>query len=190
MSLEPDPAGEFIDACVERPDEARRMAAADPSVLYLEKLGSPMLHWFVIEDFPAAAALVIELGVPVDHLDDSGQTALHCASMLGRLGCARVLLKAGADANAYSEQFLENPLNLAVSGQHVDVATLLIDAGAKADYQLPTGETVFNTLSRTDDATRELLTDYLAERGVTREGLFAQLGLGEHYDSVDAAFDW
>ena len=36
-----DRAGDFIEACIDRPDEAQRMAAADPSVLYLECIGTP-----------------------------------------------------------------------------------------------------------------------------------------------------
>ena len=187
---EPDRAGDFIDACIDRPDEARRMAAADPSVLHLERIGSPMLHWFVIEDFPAAAQLVLELGVPVDSRDKYGSTSLRYASGLGRLGCVRLLLARGADPNL-PDPLVVNALHAAITGGHLGIALLLLDHGARADYFSECLDTVFGAMSGLSPSTRTTLVDRLRELGVTREGLFASLRLAEHgYESPEQAFGW
>jgi ankyrin repeat protein len=60
-----------------------------------------------------------------------GWTPLHLAAFFGHLDAARVLLDAGADVNAVSQNSLTNtPLHSATAGKHGDVALLLIDHGA------------------------------------------------------------
>ena len=185
-----DRAGDFIEACIDRPDEARRMAASDPSVLYLERIGSPMLHWFVIEDFAAAAQLVLELGVPVDSRDKQGCTPLRYASSLGRLACVRLLLARGADPNL-PDPLVLNALHSAITGGHVGVAMLLLEHGAHADYFSEGHETVFGAMSGLSPSNRTRLVDRLRELGVTRDGLFASLRLDQHgYESPEEAFGW
>ena len=187
---EPDRAGDFIDACIDRPDEARRMAAADPAVLYLERIGSPMLHWFVIEDFPAAAQLVLDLGVPVDSRDKDGCTPLRYASSLGRLGCVRLLLARGADPNL-PDPLVVNALHSAITGGHLDVAMLLLEHGARADYFSECHDTAFSAMSKLSPTDRTMFMDLLRERGVTREGLFGSLQLDKQgYGSPEQAFGW
>lgn len=63
-----------------------------------------------------------------------GWTPLHLASFFGHLEAARILLKAGADVNAVSNNSLTNtPLHAATAGKHAEVALLLLDHGAKTD---------------------------------------------------------
>jgi ankyrin repeat protein len=63
-----------------------------------------------------------------------GFTALHYPAFFGlgdAAGVTRVLLEAGADVNARSDNdFAVLPLHSAVAGGHGDVAALLIEAGA------------------------------------------------------------
>src|SRR5205823_14122776 len=60
-----------------------------------------------------------------------GWTPLHLAAFFGHLDAARLLLDAGADVNAVSQNSLTNtPLHAATAGKHPDVALLLIDHGA------------------------------------------------------------
>lgn len=60
-----------------------------------------------------------------------GWTPLHLAAFFGHLDAARVLLDAGADVHAVSQNTLTNtPLHAATAGKHADVALLLIDHGA------------------------------------------------------------
>jgi ankyrin repeat protein len=60
-----------------------------------------------------------------------GWTALHLAAFFGQLEAARMLVQAGADANAVSRNSLENtPLHAAAAGKHESVAILLLESGA------------------------------------------------------------
>ena len=62
-----------------------------------------------------------------------GWTPLHLASFFGHVEAARVLLDAGADVNAISQNSLTNtPLHAATAGRHSPVALLLIERGASA----------------------------------------------------------
>ena len=63
-----------------------------------------------------------------------GWTPLHLAAFFGHEEAARVLLEAGADADAVSRNNLTNtPLHAATAGKHEDVALLLLENGAKRD---------------------------------------------------------
>jgi ankyrin repeat protein len=60
-----------------------------------------------------------------------GWTPLHLAAFFGHGAAAKVLLDAGADVRAISQNSLHNtPLHAATAGGHADVALLLIDRGA------------------------------------------------------------
>jgi ankyrin repeat protein len=60
-----------------------------------------------------------------------GFTALHLAAFFGQPGAARILLTAGARTDVYGTNPLANqPLHAAAAGRHVDVALVLLDAGA------------------------------------------------------------
>jgi uncharacterized protein len=60
-----------------------------------------------------------------------GWTPLHLAAFFGQVEAARVLLEAGADVNAVSNNSLTNtPLHAATAGKHTNVALLLLDRGA------------------------------------------------------------
>ncbi len=181
--------GAFVDACITDPAEARRLAAADPELLQAQWAGDPLLHWMVIEDFVGGATVLLDLGVPVDGRDSCGRTALHYASCQGRLGCARLLLSRGADANAVNDHFFENPLHCAVQSQAGDVVLLLLGHGARADYLLSTHETVFSAMQDWPSSSREQLVARLTRDGITRDSMFAKMGnLG--YESPEQAFGW
>lgn len=62
-----------------------------------------------------------------------GWTPLHLAAFFGHLEAARLLLDAGADVHAVSQNSLTNtPLHAATAGKHSPVALLLIERGARA----------------------------------------------------------
>ncbi len=62
-----------------------------------------------------------------------GWTPLHLAAFFGHLDAARLLLDAGADVHAVSQNTLTNtPLHAATAGKHSPVALLLIERGANA----------------------------------------------------------
>jgi len=60
-----------------------------------------------------------------------GFTALHIASAYGQSGAVTVLLAAGAEVNAISDNLLRvQPLHSAVGGRHLEITKLLLDNGA------------------------------------------------------------
>lgn len=191
MSGEPDPAGDFIDACIQDLDEARRLFAADPQVVYLTKIGSPILHWMVIEDFQIGVQRLLEVfEVDVDHRDKHGETALHHASGLGRLGSARMLVHHGADANAIDESLSENCLHKAVRAERFDVVLLLLRAGAKPEYKLDEITTIGHAMSSWLPPNRQELLGCLEQLGWKIEDLMREHGLDELFDSPAEAYGW
>lgn len=80
----------------------------------------------------ALKAAVRDRQIVARHAYD-GWTPLHLAAFFGQVEAARVLLDAGADVNAVSQNSLANtPLHAATAGKHSDVALLLLASGADA----------------------------------------------------------
>jgi ankyrin repeat protein len=73
-------------------------------------------------------------GALVNARDKDGSTPLHCAAWKGHVEVAAVLLDAGADLNARSqnEHYGDTPLHAAAHGNQRAVAELLIARGADA----------------------------------------------------------
>ena len=69
-------------------------------------------------------------GTSVNAYSYDGWTPLHLAAFFGRHDAAQVLLDAGADVTAVSQNSLANtPLHAATAGKHSDVALLLYARG-------------------------------------------------------------
>jgi ankyrin repeat protein len=68
----------------------------------------------------------------VNARDKDGSTPLHCAAWKGHAAVAELLLEAGADVNARSqnEHYGDTPLHAAAHGNQRAVAELLIAQGA------------------------------------------------------------
>lgn len=65
-------------------------------------------------------------------------TALHVAAGMGDAQAAQALIADGADPCALEPHCGASPLHLAAQGGHVDVAEVLLDAGAFVNLQAPT----------------------------------------------------
>lgn len=74
---------------------------------------------------------LLESGVPVDVRSPYNATALMFASSKGQIEVVRVLLEAGADANAKDNFYSAGPMAWAAMKQQKDVAMLLLESGAK-----------------------------------------------------------
>jgi hypothetical protein len=185
----PERVEQFVNACVDDPALARRLYSQEPTLLGSSWMGSPLLHWLVIEDFQQGVSLMLELGSPVDEPDHDGRTALGFACYLGRLGCARILVAAGANVNAPDGAAM-NVLELAVGSGHVGIVDLLVRAGAKADYRGPADETVFRAMFALDATKKAAMIDVLRSVGVTPEGLFESLQLRQTYETPAEAYFW
>lgn len=62
-----------------------------------------------------------------------GNTALHMACMSGTLPVVQQLISLGAALNEYNRRDLLTPLHLACARKHVDVAEVILQAGAQVD---------------------------------------------------------
>jgi uncharacterized protein len=81
-----------------------------------------------------------------------GFTALHFPAFFGGVGCARVLLDGGADADARGRGWMTGtPLNSAAAGRHADVARVLLDAGANPDARQGSGWTPLHSAAHNGD---------------------------------------
>jgi ankyrin repeat protein len=87
-----------------------------------------------LDEFDAAAfGAVDRLGDPRAWSGD-GFTPLHLAAFFGQLDAARALVELGADVEAVSRNELAvPPLQSAVAAGELEIAHLLLDAGARPD---------------------------------------------------------
>ncbi len=96
------------------------------------------------EDVPAAAIVgdadavrrLLDLGLPVDAVDNQGCTALLRAAGGGHRGLVDLLLARGADPQLAAGSGA-TPLSAAVSMRHGDIVERLIVAGASLEQRLP-----------------------------------------------------
>lgn len=75
---------------------------------------------------------LIQDGVDVNTVDETGQTALHFAVDKGAIDCAKLLLEAGAKVNATDREGI-SVLQAAVIAGHVEVTKMLLEEGADPD---------------------------------------------------------
>ena len=91
---------------------------------------------------PATAAAIVN--VP----EADGTTALHWAVQADDVDTARLLVGAGANANA-ANRYGVTPLSLAAANANAAIVRLLLDAGADANATLRDGETILMAAART-----------------------------------------
>ena len=82
----------------------------------------------------AALQEQIDVGAPIDALDDRGETPLIAASFSGKPDAVDRLLDAGADVNGRSDRGM-TALHAAAYSGHIDIVALLIDRGADVNDQ-------------------------------------------------------
>lgn len=85
-------------------------------------------------NFVAIVKLLVEAGVDVNYIDESGETALHMAARYGFYECAKALLEGCSDNKAnpdIAEQtFAWTPLFIACVDNHLSVVDILAASGA------------------------------------------------------------
>jgi ankyrin repeat protein len=124
-----------------------------------DRRGQTALLWAAAEGHAAVVQALIDADADFTLRVPSGLSALMFASREGSTEVVRVLLKAGADVNdtiptegrrrGYGGGLPPagaTPLLLAVSNAHFDLASLLLDAGANPNADLP-GYTVLHAIT-------------------------------------------
>jgi len=87
-----------------------------------------------------------------------GFTALGLAAFFGHPGCVRMLLAAGADPNAASQNPMRvAPLHSALAGRHTAIAAALLDAGANVNAIQADGFTPLHEAAQNGDEPAALL---------------------------------
>jgi ankyrin repeat protein len=82
-------------------DEVRTLLAAGAPAGMTESTGINLIHWAVITDHPEVIPALVEAGVPLNAVDESGYTPLIYSATIdfGDAEAVKILLQAGADRN-------------------------------------------------------------------------------------------
>lgn len=138
---------------------------------------------------------LLSSGVDVDEASTFG-TAMHFAAGKGHVSAARLLIKYGADVDAYSEA-MGTPLHTAAREGHTQVGEVLIEAGADPDAQDKNKFTPLHFAALVGDAelTKALLDAgadakaraYGPGTGLYESGLFEPLQLSEKHDHPEVS---
>jgi ankyrin repeat protein len=108
-------------------------------------------------------ALLREDGSRAGARSADGFTALHLACFMGQAECARILVEAGADANARADNPTRvRPLHSATAARQHAIAALLLAHGAEVDARQQAGYTALHAAALHGD---EPLVSLLLERG-------------------------
>eukprot|EP00833_Pecoramyces_ruminatium_P011769 jgi/Orpsp1_1/1185801/evm.model.c7180000095352.1 len=106
---------------------------ADPNII--DNQGYNALHLAIHGGYPMITLYLISLGMKVDVLDPMDRTPLMWTAYLGNsLECARVLIRMGADVNLVDKTKF-TALHWAITSRHMDVAKVIIEAGARLDIK-------------------------------------------------------
>lgn len=160
-------AHRLLDLAVRDRGEARRLLREHPELLEARYVHDQTpLHFCAVEGATEGVRFFADAGVPVDAVNDLGDTALVDASTVGNLEVVKVLLGHGANPNAPTRA-RENVLHDAVTHGYVEVVAALLDAGARADYVTGQGETVWDAVPKAP-ARRDEVVKVLESHGVNR----------------------
>jgi len=150
-------------ACLDCPENMEKINALQQAKDQ-EQQGRALMGAAQRDDTPALTR-VLESGVPVGYKNQMGQTALHIASMWGRIMSIKLLIVAGADVNATNSEMIGcgTPLHMAAQGRgeapkRAEAAKLLVEAGADLKKGNRDGTIPFQMVSPEDaEACPELL---------------------------------
>eukprot|EP01105_Mastigella_eilhardi_P021531 TRINITY_DN5221_c0_g1_i5.p1 TRINITY_DN5221_c0_g1~~TRINITY_DN5221_c0_g1_i5.p1 ORF type:complete len:1027 (+),score=255.48 TRINITY_DN5221_c0_g1_i5:89-3169(+) len=118
-----------------------------------------LFHAIEFGHFNLASKLVTKHGVNVDHVDCSGRTALHVAVEQRHTICVRLLAETlHCHLSLQTEAYKLTPLHIATKMQDLDLAQLLVLAGAPINTPDATGKTPLDYLSTQDAARVRTLT--------------------------------
>ena len=111
---------------------------------------------------------LLSLGQDVMERSPAGETPLHTAAISGKPRIVKMLMDAGADADARTmgrEYLKMTPAHWMVYGNHVDGMKVLIDAGADINAMNTKGETPVDMAWNLPKESREAILTLLLENG-------------------------
>ena len=138
---------DFVRAAAFDQTLAAQMIAQHAHWLQMENgTGETALHYLAIENCLDAVQFLIDRGAQADARDHFKNTPLMVAAQLGHLEMVRLLLRHGADPNAYSKTLHWTPLHYAAHSGHVEILELLLRAGGQTHARGEWNETVSEVL--------------------------------------------
>ncbi|KAL6713766.1 hypothetical protein ACLMJK_008258 [Lecanora helva] len=115
-----------------------------------DKWGGPMIISAVMIDYQGtreAAGMTLVEGAEVDMRHINGATAMHMAAEIGDIKTVKILLDAGADANALDDSYRQ-PLWFAARDNRVEIVKLLLETTEDIDNQDCNGHTSLSCAAR------------------------------------------
>ena len=156
--------GDFIDAVVQDQERAARLLGAHPELLNARWIhDETALHFLAIEGFLDGVTFLAERGAAIDATNEFGDTALIDVCVLQNAEmaqCSFAWRQPERDVRSW-----DNLLQAAVESGDATLVTLLLDAGADAEYVSDWGTTIFDAVSNLGPE-REAITAILTARGI------------------------
>jgi ankyrin repeat protein len=165
MPTDNETTGRFIDAIVNKPDEALKMLREQPELRDARWLhDETVMHFLAIEYYTDAVRFCLENGFDPNATNCFGGTALLDVTSLQHIEMARVLIEHGANPDC-STASMDCPLHQSIERGDFDFIELLLQAGADKTYKTDMGSTIFDNWPPNLE-TRSRLIEILKQYGV------------------------
>ena len=180
----------FVASALGKTDQVTALLKKDPTLAKSrDGTEKTALHWAALYGQDAVAALLLGKQAEVAAKDSHGFTPLHWAAMYDSPGVALLLLGGHAPIDAQEPRFGWTPLRIAAINNRLQVAEVLLRAGANPNLKNVDGYCpLHEAVSYNRKEVVELLVKYKADLNVrdTNDHTPLFLALKKHKDEIAA----